>query len=435
MDVCQNNILENLVFELQDPSTTPEKALQWLISPSLSPEDYRNGDSELVIFLAHMGFIMKRLPNACVQGEWEEIIKRTVLYSRNFSDIGTELFRVIRNFDSNIYARVTAGPQVISWLEEALSNKVKCSNPYIRLELFRLIRIMRKWQLPHPTWEPMCGTFIDTICEINPHHMYSSGGNDEVLFGFTDIRYMFKYNESKIINECLDRHEARFPSNCIQLIGKFAVAAAFISDPFEQISRLRHLCKFLIRMRHLVTIGDQELQISDWAKFVSDLGQIKKSQLKYTVPKSQFRLYIVETVCALTAAIINSKGSDQNMASIMDLRDSIVQELNVCTNICDLPKLLLSRQIQGPKLVRQHSLLLNNLTQNYKNIPMNRVFDSKANVNHFNLMDVSDSDDSDSDDIESDDSYFIDSDGNGSDIDVGDNDVDGSDVDVEVSNN
>ncbi|CAL4059503.1 unnamed protein product, partial [Meganyctiphanes norvegica] len=355
-----------------------EKALQWLKSPCFCPEDYKIGERKpVVIFLVFMRFIMEKLPNACIDGIWEEIIKQTVLYSRNFSEKGTELFKISMNFYPYTYDKVATGPQMITWLEEALSNKMKCTNPYIRLELFRLIRIMRKWQYPHPTCETMFDTFIHTMSEINPHHVYPSGGVDKVLFGFTDLRYIIKYNKEKNIIDCHDRNGSRFLSHCIQLIGKFAVTVGFISDLVKQINRIRHLCNFLFELRELVIIGPLEPQISKWAKW---------DQFRYIVSSPPFRPYIVETLCDLTASIINCKGSNRNMACIMDIRDSIVQELNVGTNIYDLPRLLMSRQIQGPKPVCQHSLLLNNLTQMYKNVPMKRVIDSNNDVNHINII-------------------------------------------------
>ncbi|CAL4137257.1 unnamed protein product, partial [Meganyctiphanes norvegica] len=419
---CHFNIIDKFVLELQDPSTTPEKALQWLTSLCYSPEDYIIRDIEpVVIFRAYMRFIMKNLPNACVDGIWEEIIKRTVLYSLNFSDMQTEFLRVPRKCYPYIYNKVATGPEVITWLDRALCDKRKCINPYIRLELFRLLRIMRKWLHPHPTWKPMCVTFIDTMSEINPHHMYVSGGDDEVLFGFTDLWFIIKHNQNRIFIDYRDRMDTRFISHCIQLIGKFAVAAVFISDILEQISRLKHLCLFLIKLRKLV--------ISDWAIVVPI-----RDQFRYIITSPLFRPYIVETICDLTSAIINSKVNDHNMACIMDLRDSIVQDLNVCTNICDLPRLLMSRQIQGPKPVHQHSLLLNNLTQMYKNVPMNRVFDSNTDVNHFNIINVSNSndsyaDDSDSDVSDSNDSDAEESDSDDNDFDDSDNDLDNGDFD------
>ena len=66
----------------------------------------------------------------------------------------------------------------------------------------------------------------------------------------------------------------------------------------------------------------------------------------------------------------------------MSLRDLIAEDLDVCSKPCMLPRLLLSRPVQGPILIRQHSLLLRRLGQaKYEEIDdEENVFDDPTTV-------------------------------------------------------
>ena len=79
--VVRSNFLENLLLELQDSSTTPEKALQSLSYTWLLSGAYHRVDEEpVVIFLAYIRFITTRLSDGCVEGIWGEILRKTLKY-------------------------------------------------------------------------------------------------------------------------------------------------------------------------------------------------------------------------------------------------------------------------------------------------------------------------------------------------------------------
>ncbi|CAL4084801.1 unnamed protein product, partial [Meganyctiphanes norvegica] len=134
-----SSLMDNILLELLDPSTTPEKALETLSYPCFSPEAYARDNDHVLIFLAYMRFIITRQPDAHVEGIWEELLKNTVIYSLNFSNSREEI-TYIRNTHTKVV--LADGPLVSTWLQKALATHNKCPNPYIRLELFRLIRIL-----------------------------------------------------------------------------------------------------------------------------------------------------------------------------------------------------------------------------------------------------------------------------------------------------
>ncbi|CAL4158038.1 unnamed protein product, partial [Meganyctiphanes norvegica] len=72
--------------ELQDPSMPLEQALELLTSSCFSHEAYSKGDNEpVVIFIAYMNFIITKIPKGCVDGIWEDILRKTLMYTRTFS--------------------------------------------------------------------------------------------------------------------------------------------------------------------------------------------------------------------------------------------------------------------------------------------------------------------------------------------------------------
>merc|ERR1739838_269285 len=93
---------------------------------------------------------MTRLPDACVDGIWEDILRKTVKYSCCFP-YKVDGFPALGEFALND-AFVNAPElcrtlipiknlRVRSWLIESLSIPSKCINPYRRLELFTLFRV------------------------------------------------------------------------------------------------------------------------------------------------------------------------------------------------------------------------------------------------------------------------------------------------------
>ncbi|CAL4168148.1 unnamed protein product [Meganyctiphanes norvegica] len=278
--------------------------------------------------------------------------------------------------------------QVITWLQKALVVQSKYPNPYIRLELFRLVRIfcsdilgnipaIRDWMLLDDTYKSICRTFIHTISDINPHYLYPSDGEDEVLFDFTDLRFIFNRYENNVdhtlqklitsgINEQLtmdnkvdvDSDEARFISHCIQLIGIFTVIANSIPSPILHMKMIGNLCIFL---RHNIgkLIHSFDINIHDktsWGQFQCVLSGLP------------FNPYIIATIRNLRSALLNHKctyASWLPSASLATIVDNLARDLDVCTKSCDLPRLLMSRQVMGPKSVRQHALLARHLEPLY----------------------------------------------------------------------
>ncbi|CAL4099767.1 unnamed protein product, partial [Meganyctiphanes norvegica] len=120
----QGPIIKKFLMELQNPSTTPEMALQSLLYSCLSPTNCfpisdrlgATDNSLCAIFVAYIRFIVKKLPDACVDGIWKDILRKTVIYSRYFPPV------------------VGNCSLMSAWLDKALNNKSNCPNPYIRLE-------------------------------------------------------------------------------------------------------------------------------------------------------------------------------------------------------------------------------------------------------------------------------------------------------------
>ncbi|CAL4062115.1 unnamed protein product [Meganyctiphanes norvegica] len=365
----QSSPIDNYLLELLDPLTTPEKALQLLSFPCFSPEAYTRKNDPVLIFLAYMRFIIARQPEAVVNGIWEKILKNIIKYSRNISDYVD---------DNHIrFTPVGNRPQVHRWLRKALLCPRMCPNPYIRLELFRLIRVLchsysgnmsqKDWSDIDDTLGLVCGTFIHTISEIQPQHLCPSGDEFwfEMLFGIIDLSFIFrryakflKEKLQKIItdgilkqiqkNNSLDVEsiEVMFISNCIQLIGTFTVM--YGSKP--SIEHLNYLLNFFLNnIGSLIYSEDLSNELGNTDPLV---------QFSYVISHlpDAFHPCIIETVCDLTSAIFNYSIRDSDHQ--LHLRDRMAEGLGVCTNSWDLPGLLLSRQIHGPAQVRKHALLL-----------------------------------------------------------------------------
>ncbi|CAL4158040.1 unnamed protein product [Meganyctiphanes norvegica] len=330
--------LEQHLRELQDPSMPPEKALELLRSPFWSHEAYSKGDNEpVVIFIAYMNFIITKIPKGCVDGIWDDILRKTLMYTITFSH--------------RIHGMGLKYLRLSIWLNKSLSTPSMCPNPYTRLELFRLIR---KVQINSDSmnWECLCITFIQTICEIKPHHLYPSGNEDDMLFDITDLSNIisnfdyeeFRYNLSVYFhtqdhntNVKTVNSKETFISHCIQLVGVFAVRISRNKDSLQQLNELDRCCNFLT---------------SEIDFFIYDFSDV--------VSRQPFRRFVVETVRDLSAAIINNKHPWTEWTLVN--RGDVVRDLRVCTKSCILPRLLLHSQIQGSSsLVSQHALLLTKL--------------------------------------------------------------------------
>ncbi|CAL4115982.1 unnamed protein product, partial [Meganyctiphanes norvegica] len=373
MDTVQISDLEKHLLELWDPNTTPEMALQYLSSPCLSYWDYSRGDGEpVVIFLSYINFIMKNQPNGCVVGIWEEIFGKVVLYSRNFTDVKNVIRRMRMTYLSNIYKRVIPidGPLVNKWLYKTLSHHIKCPNPYIRLELFRMLRIFHKENRNWTIWERISDTFIHTISQIQPHLLIVNGDVDGLLFGVNDLSYtinrccgfgnlysMMKTNlvdlVTKYSEEIVNTKETKFISHCIQLIGIFAAKTGSIPGPGSHVNKIQNCFSVFRIIRNLVNCG----------KALPGLYELGNNQVRYVLSLPAFHHYIVKTFSSLTTAIINYKtGRDiGNLRSLIIERNKLAYDLDVFTKNSDLPRLLSYRQVQGSMLVHQKVLMLRNL--------------------------------------------------------------------------
>ncbi|CAL4108259.1 unnamed protein product [Meganyctiphanes norvegica] len=375
----QSRLIEKHLLELLDPSTTPERALESLSFPCFSIEPFTRNSEPVLIFLAYMRFIITRLPDACVVGIWEDILRKTVMHSLNFSRHLVEITHVRRKHPSVVLAD---GPLVSTWLQKALNTHLQCPNPYIRLELFRLIRILlwrKNGNIPSDNWKRLCDTlrcvsktFIHTISEIDPHYLYPSGGEYSVLFNFTDLEFIFSRYRHNVTNNHLQKFitdglieqlkncavdvdcvEARFILHCIQLIGIFTFTVDSLPGQFREppITMITNLCDFfknhIGNLINHVDIPRLEYINTQWDQF--------RWVLQGFLP---FKPYITATICDLRSAMINNKCSiySANIDTI-GLIDSISLDLGVCSKTCDLPRLLLSRQVQGPTSVQQHALL------------------------------------------------------------------------------
>ena len=334
----KSTLLKKLLLELRDPRTTPELALQSLSSPCFCPTTYisEEDNEPFVIFLACMEFIMERLPEGCVEGIWEQVLRKTV----NFFKVD------LNDFQGVIYALfgLTKVNQVELWLYKAFGTESMCPNPYIRLELFRLVRLFKAKKMDYTkAWENI---FINTIREIQPHRFYPSGNEDDVLFSVEDMIYIInnvlhfdiKLQEKKKKEVIFNSAETNFFVNLIQVIGVFANMSRSIPESSKQISHLLDCFTLLM----------------PWMQF-----------RQFVVQPSVHR-YVIEVIRDLTAAITsfpkrgNLKLHVELEMLLLKIRDSI--SMDVCNKTSNLPSLLLYRQINGPSIVHRHSLLLKEIS-------------------------------------------------------------------------
>ncbi|CAL4169020.1 unnamed protein product [Meganyctiphanes norvegica] len=379
MNADTESHVENRLLKLwMNGGVSPEQALQYLSSPCMVPWSYRKGDSvHFTIFLAYLKYIMARQPGGHLVGIWEEIFRKIVVYSRYFNDdFENEIRRMRRTYVLDMFNKVIPvdnGPTVDTWLGKALCTLSKCPNPYIRLELFRMMRIFHK-QYENRIWDQLSNTLIHTISEIQPHFLKPNGDVDDhvddVLFGLNDLNYIlskcFRYgnlysiikpNIFNLINaynkEVVNSKETRFISICIQLTGEFAIMASSITDRGSHIIKLRKCLRVFRIIRHLVDFEYLSTSRPDW------------NQIQYVLSQPVFHCYVVEAVRDLTAAIINNiTGRDIGRSMpLIRARDDLTRDLDACTMICDFPRLLLCRQVQGSKLAHHNFLLLPKLYQ------------------------------------------------------------------------
>ncbi|CAL4161986.1 unnamed protein product, partial [Meganyctiphanes norvegica] len=318
----QDSLVGGSLRELLDPSTTPEKALQLFSSPCLFPERYSIYDNEpIVIFFAFIRFIIARQPDAVVEGIWEEILRKAVICTKNYSDI--QILRV-----KMAYAKDMHSSDVTPWFVKALYTYSKCPSPYTRLELLRLghiFYISLTWRNQSETTRELISvTVMRTISEIPPHHLYPSGKMDDSLFNNDDLHYyMYESNLSGLMRHIIladitkqireknkvsiDCIATKFLCHSIQLFGMSAITTGFISSIY------------------VFWYNDMLLDV---------------------ISHPPFSHYIVEAINDVTALIINkytpelheiwSKAPNMIWAFLNSVRN-----IDVCNKTCDLPRLLL----------------------------------------------------------------------------------------------
>ena len=361
MEDMWNTVVIEEILEKLKPYTTPKKALQLLESCPSSDAFIREDSQPVSVFIDFLQFIINRRPSGTLNGIWEELMCKTLKYSRNFN----------YSKDVKFWEDIGKDIGVDVWLSKCLNVSSNCPNPYIRLELFRLYRLFKlRTDVPSISKELCVNTFMETVSEIQPHLIHLDG---DVLFGITDLNYIFldcgnvKLLRSFVsfdINKQLlkrkpivvDSIETKFMLHCIQLIGIFATMAATITDPEEQAIEV-HLCIccFTEGIRNLVDCGDHFGMMPFWQQF---------SIITADEPLHQ---YVIKAIRELTSAINNLKQTDA-VRTLMPFRDEILVDLFTCSKTNVLPNLLLSRQIQGygrGRYVQHHALLLNRLSRVY----------------------------------------------------------------------
>ncbi|CAL4076124.1 unnamed protein product [Meganyctiphanes norvegica] len=405
--------LEKSLMELLEPSTTPEKALQSFSSFSFSQDAYNRNKEHVLICVAHIKFIMTRLPDACVDGIWEDILKKTIKYSR--------VLGPSQNIDLTLCCESTFlneevrpfRTQAAYWINEALSKSNKCPNPYTRLELFRLVRILCRFSI-HVDLESLGKMFIHTISEIQPHCIHTSNDVNKVVFNVIDMEYIvIKCDQRGYLNDLFEN--TSFLLNCIQLIGVFADMTGSIKVPEGLLSYVNENYIVLneVTDNYLTQIGACVSVLKSIGLMVSfhDLMPGGISSVNHLRLLPLFHPHVAETVCDVTSAIINNKVcKTDTMLNLIESRNGIAEELAVYTKTCDLPRLLMSRQIQGSSMIiRQHSLLLRNISPFSTHDSDGNLRGNENDGNDESDVDESDGDDSsDVDESDGDDSSFVD---------------------------
>jgi len=346
---------------LRDTSTTPEMALKSLSTPFSIPGTCGREEIDFdVIFLSHVMFIMRSQPEGNLHDIWEDIFKKTISYSKNISV--SQVTHMMNQRPYNII--IHTEPRVRCWLNEALSTPTKCPDPYIRLELFRLIRIFREEIFGYLDWKRICATFMHIISEIQPHHLLPSGGEYEVMFRLADLKYIIEEcgqldpNITKIISSDIiqqiksknisfvDSKETLFLCHCIQLIGVFVVLTNSTTSPRKQLTQITECCRVLNgTISNLVNCSD-------------DLpGIILSDQFRYVTSHLPFHHYLEETLHDLTSAIFKNNLSDnEKWVHLIGMGHLNYFNQDISNKTFNF-RSLLDRQIQGFTLAHYRSCL------------------------------------------------------------------------------
>ena len=185
--------MEDFKYLILNPSTTPSHILESLSNLPFPPPEHSdlfvtsdsNENVECIgIFFLYLDYIIRKRPNGKVDGATEDIFRKCLPYTKNASN---SLMK-----DLNDSLKVAIPAKICSWLKRALSAPIKCPNPYVRLDLFRLVRLV-KGISNGKSWEfcqHLGPLFIQTLSEIKPQRLLKVEGlRDEALFDIYDLLY------------------------------------------------------------------------------------------------------------------------------------------------------------------------------------------------------------------------------------------------------
>ena len=361
-----STMFSQAVRELDNPNSTPEKVLKSMVDlPSFSTydkEDDKNSHTE--VFIRFIKYIVKWVPDDCMDEIWECIVWKTLAYSRHILPHDVTI-RILSQED---------GFEIMEWIEYALCpKKMLCPNPYIRLSLFHVIWLCNGHQyLKKMSRYNLCCSFIHTICDVKPHRIYPIGNVDDVVFSAQLMEYIFvTLDAEKDLQQCVSEDLSKqiqdrvmqsqdtsqwiittaleFAANCIQIIGVLANIA--IHNPNPDLQYELECCCTVIKKRigRLVKCYNGIPGGKCWMQFL------------YVFTNPQFSHFVVETVRDLSAAIVYYKRDDRQK-DVMRRFDFIANDLDVCLDPDSnyvFPSLLLSRQIhESQQQIKQNSLLL-----------------------------------------------------------------------------
>ena len=301
-----------------NPYTTPEKALEILMSPCYSLEALRKEGTEPgKLFLAYMRFITTRLPDGCVDGIWEELFNKTIMYCRNLS-----YFNIV--YEMSITIRI--------WLSEALSSNSKCPNPYIRLELFHLLRRFTDLEREKFVVNNLILSvlFIQTIRDIQSLHFHPSHVMGEILFDIADLRF--------------------FTEVCF-MVGE--IQEIIFSDTVEQ---------FTVD-KEMIVKSNTPVFLDNFIHLIETVATIASSNTD-----SQKQKLELLQCCNLFNDIIESMENYPHIPGVTSkekFRHYLMSRPSFQSYFNYLPRILQSSQINGqPALFRQRSLLLRKMSEN-----------------------------------------------------------------------
>lgn len=336
-------------------SISPQKALQHLLSCPPANTFSSEDEDPVRIFLEFMRFIMTMRPDGSIFGIWDELLHKTLKYSKNYNDS--------RDGQCGVLSGVS------NWMIKVLGSN-SCPNHYTRLELFRLARLFK---LNHEL-SVHGDTILHTISNIKPHRLYPSGNEDDLLFGAMDLHYIIiKCQTVETIQDVVlidlnqqlrkgngiivNSDETRFILNSIQLVGIFSALARYIPDANVRAKQLEFCCAtFFGGICRLIDCDGEGPLVQDILNHQS------------------FYHHVVEFIRDLTNVTLTLGQRDMSY-TVMRTRDLLVLDFDIGSATSEFSKLLSDRQVHGSRDVQKHSLLLYHLSWLYKGDEGNSLLD------------------------------------------------------------